>query len=39
MLEGVLLGLETAFSLQNLVLVVAGCMIGTVSKVHGLTSP
>jgi len=30
MLEGVLLGLETAFSWQNLVLVVAGCMIGTI---------
>jgi putative tricarboxylic transport membrane protein len=30
MIEGVLLGLETAFSLQNLVLVVAGCMIGTI---------
>ena len=30
MLEGVMLGLETAFSLQNLVLVVAGCLIGTI---------
>ncbi|MBE9553837.1 MAG: tripartite tricarboxylate transporter permease [Proteobacteria bacterium] len=30
MLEGVLLGLETAFSWQNLILVVAGCMIGTI---------
>jgi putative tricarboxylic transport membrane protein len=30
MLEGVMLGLETAFSLQNLILVVAGCMIGTI---------
>jgi putative tricarboxylic transport membrane protein len=29
MLEGLLLGLETAFTLQNLFLVVAGCMIGT----------
>jgi len=29
MLEGILLGLETAFSLQNLILVVAGCIIGT----------
>jgi putative tricarboxylic transport membrane protein len=29
MLEGILLGLETAFSLQNLVLVVVGCLIGT----------
>ncbi len=30
MLEGVLLGLETAFTLQNLILVVLGCLIGTV---------
>lgn len=29
MLEGILLGLQTAFTLQNLLLVVAGCMIGT----------
>jgi putative tricarboxylic transport membrane protein len=29
MLEGIMLGLETAFSLQNLVLVIAGCLIGT----------
>ncbi len=29
MIEGILLGLETAFSLQNLFLVVAGCLIGT----------
>jgi putative tricarboxylic transport membrane protein len=29
MLEGILLGLETAFSLQNLLIVVAGCLIGT----------
>ena len=29
MLEGILLGLETAFTLQNLILVIAGCMIGT----------
>ena len=29
MLEGLLLGLETAFSLQNLLVVVAGCLIGT----------
>lgn len=29
MLEGILLGLETAFSLQNLALVFAGCLIGT----------
>jgi len=29
MLEGILLGLETAFSFQNLLLVVAGCLIGT----------
>ncbi|MCZ6796742.1 MAG: tripartite tricarboxylate transporter permease [Gammaproteobacteria bacterium] len=30
MLEGILLGLETAFSLQNLLIVVAGCLIGTI---------
>lgn len=30
MLEGILLGLETAFSFQNLLLVVAGCLIGTI---------
>jgi putative tricarboxylic transport membrane protein len=30
MLEGVMLGLETAFTLQNLILVIAGCMIGTI---------
>lgn len=30
MLEGVMLGLQTAFSMQNLILVVAGCIIGTV---------
>ncbi len=29
MLEGILLGLETALSVQNLLLVVAGCLIGT----------
>lgn len=29
MLDGILLGLQTAFSLQNLVLVIAGCLIGT----------
>ena len=29
MLEGILLGLETAFSFQNILLVVAGCLIGT----------
>jgi len=29
MLEGVLLGLETALSFKNLLLVVAGCLIGT----------
>jgi len=29
MLEGILLGLQTAFSVQNLLLVVAGCLIGT----------
>ena len=26
MLEGILLGLQTAFSVQNLLLVVAGCL-------------
>jgi len=30
MLEGVMLGLETALTLQNLALVVAGCLIGTI---------
>jgi len=29
MLEGILLGIQTALSLQNLFLVVAGCLIGT----------
>ncbi len=29
MLEGILLGLQTAFSVQNFLLVVAGCLIGT----------
>ena len=29
MLEGILLGLETAFSIKNLFLVIAGCLIGT----------
>ena len=29
MLEGVLLGLQTAFSLQNLLMVIGGCLIGT----------
>ncbi|MCP3668617.1 MAG: tripartite tricarboxylate transporter permease [Gammaproteobacteria bacterium] len=29
MIEGILLGLETAFSLQNLLLVVMGCLLGT----------
>jgi len=29
MLEGILIGLQTAFSIQNLLLVVAGCLIGT----------
>jgi putative tricarboxylic transport membrane protein len=29
MLEGILLGLAAAFSLQNLVMVIAGCLIGT----------
>jgi putative tricarboxylic transport membrane protein len=30
MLEGILLGLSTALSLQNLIMVIAGCLIGTV---------
>ena len=29
MLEGLLIGLQTAFSVQNLLMVVAGCLIGT----------
>jgi len=29
MIEGILMGLETAFSVQNLLLVVFGCLIGT----------
>ncbi|HKL45808.1 MAG TPA: tripartite tricarboxylate transporter permease [Roseovarius sp.] len=29
MLEGILIGLEAAFSIKNLLLVVAGCLIGT----------
>jgi putative tricarboxylic transport membrane protein len=29
MLEGLLIGLETAFSLKNLLMVVAGCLLGT----------
>ncbi|MGB0902145.1 tripartite tricarboxylate transporter permease [Halocynthiibacter sp.] len=29
MLEGLLIGLETAFSLQNLMMVIGGCLIGT----------
>ena len=29
MLEGILIGLEAAFSVQNLMMVVAGCLIGT----------
>ncbi|MEO1705567.1 MAG: tripartite tricarboxylate transporter permease, partial [Pseudomonadota bacterium] len=29
MLEGILIGLEAAFSIQNLLMVVAGCLIGT----------
>ena len=29
MLEGLLIGLETAFSLQNLLMVIGGCLIGT----------
>jgi putative tricarboxylic transport membrane protein len=29
MLEGLLIGLETAFSLKNLFMVVGGCIIGT----------
>ena len=29
MIEGILIGLEAAFSLQNILMVVAGCLIGT----------
>ena len=29
MLDGLLLGLQTAFSLQNLFMVIGGCLIGT----------
>ncbi|MGO1117557.1 tripartite tricarboxylate transporter permease [Rhodovibrionaceae bacterium A322] len=29
MLEGLLLGLQTAFSLQNLLMVIGGCLVGT----------
>lgn len=29
MLEGVLIGLQTAFSIQNLLMVIGGCLIGT----------
>jgi putative tricarboxylic transport membrane protein len=29
MLEGLLIGLETAFSIQNLLMVIGGCLIGT----------
>ena len=29
MLEGILIGLEAAFSLQNILMVIAGCLIGT----------
>ncbi len=29
MLEGILIGLEAAFSIQNLLMVIAGCLIGT----------
>lgn len=29
MLEGIMIGLSTAFSLQNLLIVIAGCLIGT----------
>ena len=29
MLEGLLIGLETAFSLKNLFMVIGGCIIGT----------
>ena len=29
MLEGLSLGLTTAFSIQNLIMVVAGCLLGT----------
>ena len=29
MLEGLLIGLETAFSVKNLLMVIGGCIIGT----------
>ena len=29
MLEGLLIGLETAFSIKNLLMVIGGCLIGT----------
>ena len=29
MLEGILLGLQTAFSIQMLLMVIGGCLIGT----------
>ena len=29
MLEGILLGLSTALSVQNMLMVIAGCLIGT----------
>jgi putative tricarboxylic transport membrane protein len=29
MLEGLLIGLSTALSIQNLLMVIAGCLIGT----------
>ena len=29
MLEGILIGLEAAFSIKNIMMVVAGCLIGT----------
>ncbi len=29
MLEGILVGLQTAFSIQNLLMVIGGCLIGT----------
>ena len=29
MLEGLLIGLQTALSFQNLLMVIAGCLIGT----------
>ena len=37
MLEGILLGLQTAFSVQMLIMVIGGCLIGTfIGMLHGL---